>query len=99
MWPRWRRRFLTLFEFKFREKRMACELRAADALPQPVIDAGRIRQVLTNLLSNAMKFTPDGGRIEVRLESEKAGKFIRVTVKDNGLGIAAEGSGANLQQI
>jgi len=81
---------LTLFEFKFREKRMTCELRAPESLPRPIIDAGRIRQVLTNLLSNAMKFTPEGGRIEVRLEPESHGKFIRVTVKDNGFGIAVK---------
>ena len=35
-----------------------------------------------------MKFTPEGGRIEVHLESVDSGKNVRVTVKDNGIGIA-----------
>ena len=81
---------LKLFEFKFREKRLTCQLRAADSLPRPVIDPERIRQVLTNLVSNAMKFTPEGGRIDVHLDPEKSGKSVRITVKDNGVGIAAK---------
>jgi signal transduction histidine kinase len=79
---------LNLFEFKFREKHLTSQLRAADSLPRAVVDSERIRQVLTNLISNAMKFTPEGGRIDVLLESENAGKSVRVTVKDNGVGIA-----------
>ncbi len=51
-------------------------------------DAGRLQQVISNLLSNAAKFTPTGGRVEVQLEERDAGAVI--TVRDNGAGIAPE---------
>lgn len=56
-------------------------------------DEMRLQQVLTNLLSNACKFTPDGGRIEliVREESRNKGKAVLYfAVKDTGIGIRKE---------
>jgi PAS domain S-box-containing protein len=50
-------------------------------------DGDRLRQVVSNLLTNAVKFTPQGGRIEVRLETRGAMAHIRVA--DNGQGIDA----------
>ncbi|MEW6020764.1 MAG: CheR family methyltransferase [Pseudomonadota bacterium] len=49
-------------------------------------DAVRIEQVLMNLLSNALKFTPRGGRVEVRLERDDG--LLRIDVVDSGQGIA-----------
>jgi len=51
-------------------------------------DADRLRQVLVNLLTNAVKFTPPSGRIEVR--SERRGSRIVIEVVDNGIGLAPE---------
>lgn len=48
-------------------------------------DAERLQQVTWNLLANAIKFTPAGGRVEARLERE--GAFARLTVVDSGQGI------------
>jgi len=55
-------------------------------------DAERILQVLVNLASNAIKFTGEGGKIELR--AERVGQRIKVSVADNGSGIPAELVGA-----
>jgi len=50
------------------------------------IDADRVRQVLTNLFTNAVRHTPEGGRITIA--AQEAGNEVRVTVADTGPGIA-----------
>ena len=52
-------------------------------------DKERIEQVITNIIGNAIKYTPDGGRIEVTL-CEKNAAHYSITVKDSGVGIPAE---------
>ena len=56
-----------------------------EAVAQIHGDADRLRQVLINLLDNAVKYSPDGGHIEVRVEQN--GSLVRVAVRDEGLGI------------
>jgi PAS domain S-box-containing protein len=72
-----------------REKNVRLEWGATNDMPDVMVDHGRIIQVLSNLIGNALKFTPAGGRIDVRLHRESK-KAVRVTVSDSGTGIAAE---------
>jgi signal transduction histidine kinase/DNA-binding response OmpR family regulator len=57
-----------------------------------VIDLAKIERVYFNLVSNAFKFTPNGGQIKVTLSviTENAAEYIRLTVKDNGIGISPQ---------
>jgi len=57
-------------------------------LPQADIDPVRMREVLSNLLSNALRYTPRGGT--VRVEASVADGKLRVAVRDSGPGIAAD---------
>ena len=54
-------------------------------IPEVNGDRERIEQVVTNIVSNAVKYTPDGGRIEIHVG--KTGKNVYVRVSDNGIGI------------
>jgi len=64
------------------------EVEAPESVPQVAADADKVRQVLVNLVENAIKYSPDGGRVEVGME-ERDG-FLRFYVRDEGLGIAPE---------
>ncbi len=50
-------------------------------------DALKLRQIMYNLLGNALKFTPEGGRITVHLKSVRQDSFAMITVSDTGIGI------------
>jgi PAS domain S-box-containing protein len=63
---------------------LECDL--PSALPAVRGDAGRLQQVVRNLLSNALKFTPPGGRVRVRID--RVDDEARLLVSDNGVGIA-----------
>ncbi|HXK26540.1 MAG TPA: response regulator [Myxococcota bacterium] len=69
-------------------KGVALGLRSAPGLPLLMGDAHRLKQVIGNLLSNAIHFTPRGGRIDVSLRRDADCAHIRVT--DSGEGIAPE---------
>jgi signal transduction histidine kinase len=60
----------------------------AASLPSSTFDAARILQVLSNLLSNALKFTPAGGTISIRVEAVTNG--LQFVVTDTGAGIPAD---------
>jgi two-component system sensor histidine kinase/response regulator len=51
-------------------------------------DAGEIEMILNNLISNAVKYNRDGGRVDVRLSDEDG--IARLTVRDNGIGMTRE---------
>ena len=64
---------------------LSLELVAPPSLPAVAADADKLRQVLGNLVGNAIKYSHGTGRIEVRLEPRAA--HLRVAVRDEGLGI------------
>jgi signal transduction histidine kinase/DNA-binding response OmpR family regulator len=68
------------------KKRIQLGVDIDPALGGVVIDPGKLKQVLYNYLSNALKFTPEGGRVTVRAKVEDAEHF-RLEVEDTGIGI------------
>ena len=68
------------------KKGINLEVSVPDDLPPVQVDPGRIKQVLYNLISNAIKFTPRGG--VVRLSAVEDGEYLVVRVADTGVGIA-----------
>ncbi len=51
------------------------------------IDPGRIEQVLTNLIGNAIKYSPQGGPVTITIREEPATQAVRISVRDSGIGI------------
>jgi PAS domain S-box-containing protein len=64
---------------------LSLDLERDEDLPPIATDPDKVRQVLTNLLDNAVKYSPDGGRI--RLAIRPNGRYVRFSVSDEGLGI------------
>ncbi|MDB6174518.1 MAG: hypothetical protein JWL59_3829 [Chthoniobacteraceae bacterium] len=68
-------------------KRLRIEFRAEASRYYVFADSSRIQQVFTNLLNNAVKFTPDGGKITITTRNPVSGQ-IEISVQDSGIGIA-----------
>lgn len=76
------------FKVKAKEKNMSLLYDVPDGLPDIKLDDGKIDEVLSNLVSNAIKFTQKGG--SVRLKAQQIDETIVVEVSDNGLGLSEE---------
>jgi two-component system phosphate regulon sensor histidine kinase PhoR len=72
-------------ENKVKEKNLKLEVDISDNLPDVFDNPARFRQVVDNLLGNAVRYTQEGGRIEIRLASQR--DQIIIQVEDTGLGI------------
>ncbi|MCL4562160.1 MAG: HAMP domain-containing histidine kinase, partial [Chloroflexi bacterium] len=70
------------------EKRQTLEEVMPPGLPKVYVDSNRLVQVLNNLIGNACKYTPEGGKIVVGASVQ--GKVVRLEVRDNGIGISPE---------
>lgn len=81
-------RTLADFQAVAESKQISLQTNSAPGLPLVDVDPQRIEQVLVNLLSNALRHTPVGGRIRVDVRRE--GSHIRLAVNDNGPGLSAE---------
>lgn len=77
-----------LFDARAAEKEIAWELRIEPRLPDVQGDPRRLEQVLSNVIGNALKFTPRGGRITLTCRSTPGG--VEFAVADSGCGIAPE---------
>ncbi len=73
---------------KIQEREQTLQIEVPQDLPYCYVDPNRVIQVLTNLMSNAWKYTPNGGQITVGACVQD--RYLYVEVKDNGLGIGAE---------
>jgi len=69
-------------------KRQTLEVAIPDSLPWARLDQLRFERIITNLLTNASKFTPENGKIEVKARMED--DSLLVEVKDSGVGIAED---------
>lgn len=71
------------------EKNITIELTGRDdSLPHITVDTEKIRAVLQNLFENAIKYTPEGGKIQVIASTNK--NFVKIAIKDTGIGIPEE---------
>jgi PAS domain S-box-containing protein len=73
---------------RLQEKGHSLEVRVPDSLPPVRVDNGRLTQILTNLIANAIAYTPPGGRISVSARADDL--FAVVEVSDTGVGIPPE---------
>ncbi|MDD5596114.1 MAG: ATP-binding protein [Candidatus Omnitrophica bacterium] len=71
-------------------KSISIEKKIENGLPQINIDGDRIIQVLTNLIGNAIKFTPANGNVIIEASLSAESKEVMITVQDNGVGISKE---------
>jgi len=72
------------------KKNITLEVEAGTNLPPLIADQSKFKQVLYNLISNAIKFTPEGGKVMVNLGTAGNGSLLQVDVKDTGIGIKPE---------
>jgi signal transduction histidine kinase len=82
------RRLIAGYEMQAAEKNLRLEVQIGTALPDVLVDPLRIEQVISNLLTNALRHTPAGGSIGVTVGSE--GSDLLVSVADTGEGIKIE---------
>ena len=97
------------FENLAKEKNIKIKSNLINDNPKLYVDSSRIEQILGNLISNAIKFTPENGQIEIQTQIidgeninenllydqdfkflNKTGKYYKISVKDNGIGIEKE---------
>ena len=94
------RRIVLSFGSWAERKKITLQFRPDREQINAYVDIGRLEQIVNNLMSNALKFTPDGGRIDVRVDvvrcdglspaQRSANEAVVITVADTGIGLAAE---------
>lgn len=77
-----------LYQFETQKKNISLVLDVASPLPTLEVDLGRMTQVLTNILDNALRHTPEGGKII--LSAKQAQEYVEISVQDSGPGLPSE---------
>jgi signal transduction histidine kinase len=77
-----------IFQHQAEWQKVQIKIKAEPGLPDIQVDPERMEQVLGNLVSNALRYTPEGG--EISLTAEQAGGRLIVSIQDNGSGIPPE---------
>jgi len=73
---------------RFNQKRITLDLKPASGILNTRFDPVRISQVLTNVLDNALHYTPQDGRVEIEVKQEE--KNVQIVIQDNGPGVTGE---------
>ncbi len=72
------------------EKSISIKFIKEDNLPQIFYNTQSIERVLSNLITNAIKYSPNNSRVKIRAEIAKNPEFLEVSIEDNGIGISPE---------
>lgn len=72
------------------ERNLTFSIMKEPDLPDAVLNEGSIERAIKNLISNAIKYSPDGGRIKIRAERARVGEFVEISIEDQGPGISEE---------
>jgi len=80
---------LLIVEAKAREKNISVEHMVDETLPPLLADPLRLKQILINLLGNAVKFTPEAGRVRIAATAATADAVL-ITVEDTGIGMSPQ---------
>jgi two-component system phosphate regulon sensor histidine kinase PhoR len=70
------------------EKNQTFSFSLAPKLPKVVADKDKLAAAITNLVSNAIKYTPDGGKVTVAIEADNS--HVLFAVQDSGIGVSPE---------
>ncbi|MBN1622165.1 MAG: HAMP domain-containing histidine kinase [Endomicrobiales bacterium] len=81
---------VSLFDSLAQQQKKKIVNQVEKILPNINADPERVKQIVTNLIGNALKFTPEGGEIAVGAKLEENGQFIQGWIKDTGPGIPAD---------
>jgi signal transduction histidine kinase len=79
----------SMLDPQIRASRVDYRVEVDDGLPSIYADAAKLRQILINLLSNAFKFTPPGGKVTLAVTGDRATGLV-IRVEDTGIGIAPD---------